>query len=81
MKNIQFTKILKADGSLREFNFRRAIVNDKMIFHVDVTDSRGTRIAFQLEKQDDGWKILSLPVPAWISTVENSLHELIEQEL
>jgi len=80
-RNIQFTKLLKAEGSFREFNFRKAVVEGKMIFHVDVTDDKGNRISFLLEKQNEVWKILSLQLPPWISKVEESLHESIEGAL
>jgi len=81
VRNVQFTKLLKAEGSLREFNFRRKVVEGKMIFNVDVTDDRANRIFFDMEKQDDIWKLHQQQLPSWITVSEKDLHELIEQEL
>ena len=81
VRNIQFTKLIKAGGSFREFNFRKAVVEGKIVFYVDVTDDKGARISFQLEQQNDSWKIIPLLLPSWINEVENFLHDSIEQEL
>ena len=40
-KNIHFTRLIKAAGRLREFNFRKL---PDHLFHVDVSDERGNRI-------------------------------------
>ena len=79
--NVQFTKLLKADGLVREFNFRRRIIEGKAIFNVDVTDERANRIFFDMEKQNDVWKLHHGQLPGWIINSEMNLHELIEQEL
>jgi len=81
IKNIQFTKLLKADGCLREFNFRKTANEGKTIFNIDVTDDRSNRIIFNMQKQDDLWKIQTQQLPSWITKSETNLHELIEQEL
>ena len=81
VKNVQFTRLLKAEGMLREFNFRRKVVQGKMIFNVDVTDDRANRIFFDMEKQDDVWKLHQQQLPNWITKSEKDLHELIEQGL
>jgi hypothetical protein len=81
MKNVQFTKLVKAEGSLREFNFRKKITEGRIIFNVDVTDDRANRIFFEMEKQDDVWKLHPQQLPTWITISEKDLHELIEQEL
>jgi hypothetical protein len=81
VKNVQFTRLLKAEGILREFNFRRKVIEGKMIFNVDVTDDRANRIFFDMEKQDDVWKLRQQQLPNWITKSEKELHVLIEQEL
>ena len=81
IKNVQFTRLLKAEGYLREFNFRKMVVEGKMIFIVDVTDERANRIFFDMEKQNDVWKLHQQQLPSWITMSERELHELIEQEL
>ena len=40
-KNIQFTRLVKADGRLREFNFRKYRGEEgELLFSVDVVDDR-----------------------------------------
>ncbi len=80
-KNIQFTKLVKADGRLREFNFRKSNGMQGELFSVDVSDDRGNRIMFRMEKKDGHWKIMEQQLPAWIIENEPGFHELIEEEL
>lgn len=80
-KNIQFTKIVKTDGRLREFNFRKLGGPNEGIFTVDVVDDRGNRIMFRMQKEDNQWKITPQPLPVWISNAEAKFHELIEESL
>ncbi|NML21105.1 hypothetical protein HHL16_09485 [Pseudoflavitalea sp. G-6-1-2] len=81
VKNIQFTKLLKAEGRLREFNFRKLGGQQEGIFTVDVVDDRGNRILFRMQKEDGSWKIMEQTLPRWIWDNEKKLHELIEEEL
>ena len=81
IKNVQFTKLLKAEGSVREFNFRKTVNEGQTIFHIDVTDNRNNRISFYMQKQDERWKIQPQQLPSWITQSETNLHELIEQEM
>ena len=82
IKNIQFTKLIKADGRLREFNFRRYnTANQPAIFSVNVVDNRDNRIIFEMQKVDNTWKIIKQALPAWITDNETSFHESIEEEL
>ena len=64
IKNVQFTKLLKAEGRLREFNFRKTASEGKTVFNIDVTDDRSNRILFHMQKQDDLWKIQPQQLPA-----------------
>jgi hypothetical protein len=81
-KNIQFSKLIKTEGRLREFNFRKSNPNGIMLFFVDVTDDRSNRIIFQMHKDSsDVWKIQPQLLPDWILKNESKLHELIEDEL
>ncbi len=80
-RNIQFTRLLKVEGRFREFNFRKSGRDDKIIFNVDVTDDRGNRIQFRMQKEGDTWKIQSQELPVWIISNESSYCELIENEL
>jgi hypothetical protein len=80
-KNIQFTKLVKTDGRLREFNFRRVNGLHEALFTVDVSDDRGNRIMFKMEKKVDLWKIQEQVLPDWIKDAEPSFHDLIIEEL
>ncbi len=81
VKNIQFTKLLKADGRLKEFNFRKLGGLQEGIFTVDVSDDRGNRIMFRMQKEDNVWKIIPQPLPEWALRNEMSYHEAIEEEI
>jgi hypothetical protein len=82
IKNIQFTKLIKADGRLREFNFRRYNSGGTpAIFSVNVVDNRDNRIIFEMQKEDNAWKITKQPLPQWILENEQNFNECIEEEL
>lgn len=82
IKNVQFTKLVKADGQLREFNFRKISGSKEGLFSVDVSDDRGNRKMFKMAKSDNTWKIVGEdPLPEWIYKNENVFHQLIEEEL
>ena len=81
-KVVHFTRLIKAGGRLREFNFRKLGGINEGIFTVDVSDDRGNRILFRMKKDDDNnWKIIPQPLPEWIQDKESSFHELIQEEL
>ena len=82
IKNIQFTKLVKADGQLREFNFRKISGSKEGLFSVDVSDDRGNRKMFKMAKSDNNWKIMGEDLlPDWIFKNESIFNELIEEEL
>ena len=81
-KNVQFTKLIKAEGRLREFNFRNHLSSlQKDVCSVNVTDDRGNRIIFEMQKLDTGWAIAQSQLPVWIMENENNFKQLIEEEL
>ena len=81
-KNIAFTKLVKSADRLREFNFRRLITSSDELFHVDVSDDRGNRIVFRMQKENSGfWRFQDNNLPAWITATEDKLHEVIQEEL
>lgn len=80
-KNVQFSKLVKTEGKLREFNFRKSNPDGIVLFFVDVTDDRNNRIIFQMQKENELWKIQPQLLPDWIVKNENTLHELIEDEM
>lgn len=81
IKNIQFTRVLKAEGRMREFNFRKPNGREQALATVDVSDDRGHRIVFNMQKEDSSWKIVPQALPPWIIQLESKLSELIEEEL
>ena len=81
-KNIQFTKLIKANGRLKEFNFRKLNDHKEGMFTVDVVDERDSRIFFSVQKSEGGWKIIKQPgLPEWVVENEQILHDVIEEEL
>ena len=81
-RNIQFSKLIKADGRLREFNFRKVNGLVEELFTVDVSDDRGNRIMFRMRKEGNDWLILTdKPIPDWIWNNNISFKEAIEEEL
>jgi hypothetical protein len=81
-RNIQFTKLIKAEGRLREFNFRRVNGLHEELFTVDVSDDRGNRIMFKMRKDGNEWLIVTdQPVPDWIRNNISRYNEAIEEEL
>ncbi|HXL58121.1 MAG TPA: hypothetical protein VN958_17790 [Chitinophagaceae bacterium] len=81
IKNIHFTRLLKINGRLREFNFRKLKAPQEELFSVDVSDERGNRIMFQMQKDSNTWKITDQKVPKWILENEDKMNEVIEEEL
>jgi hypothetical protein len=81
VKNIQFTRLIKADGRLKEFNFRKLGGINEGIFTIDVSDDRGNRIMFRMQKEDNVWKIIPQPLAEWILRNEMDFHEAIEEEI
>ncbi|MBK6635038.1 MAG: hypothetical protein IPG38_12660 [Chitinophagaceae bacterium] len=80
VKNIQFTRLIKVDGQLKEFNFRKSNGRQEGLFSIDVIDSKGNRIIFNMEMKDGVWKITNEQLPAWVMESELSFHEIIEEE-
>lgn len=80
VKNIQFTRLIKVDGRLKEFNFRKPNGREEGLFTVDVIDGRGNRIIFNMEKTDNIWKIVSETLPDWVIENEQAFNEIIEEE-
>ena len=82
IRNIQFTKLVKIHGRLREFNFRKLTGLNEGQFTVDVSDDKGNRIMFTMQKNGSEYKFFNSPsLPDWISEQETTLGELIDSEL
>jgi hypothetical protein len=80
VKNIQFTRLIKCDGKLKEFNFRKPNGKQEGLFTVDVIDAKGSRIIFNMDMLENTWKITNNELPQWILDNELAFHEIIEEE-
>jgi len=81
-KVVHFTRLIKAGGRLREFNFRKLRGLDQEMFTVDTVDDRGNRILFRMQKDSNNQRtILQQILPSWIPESESKLNEAIEDEL
>lgn len=81
IRNIQFTKLIKADGKLKEFNFRKPNGSPEALFTVDVIDGRGNRLIFNMKYVNKEWKIIGAELPSWITENESVFNKIIETEL
>jgi len=80
--HFQFTELIKANNRVREFNFTKPSFASENLFSVDVSDDRGNRIIFKMQKEgQEQWKILEQELPKWIYEVEEKLNEALEQQL
>jgi len=79
-KNIQFSRMIKAEGRLREFNFRKTGTPGEERCTVDTVDDRGNRIIFSMLMESGTWKLGSPLLPKWITQYEENLHNVIEEE-
>lgn len=80
VKNIQFTKLIKVDGRLKEFNFRKPNSKQDGSFTVDVMDELGARIIFNMEKKESNWCITNPQLPVWVLESEHAFQEIIDKE-
>jgi hypothetical protein len=78
---VQFTRLVKAEGRLREFNFNKVKSPDEEVFSVNVCTERGDRIFFNMKKKESNWRIMPDELPKWISQNETMLNQAIEDEL
>jgi hypothetical protein len=82
IRNIQFTKLLKVDGRLREFNFRKLTGLNEGLITVDVSDDRGNRLMFTMQKNGSDYIFHNAPpLPEWVQRNEQTLSDLIDAEL
>ena len=81
VRNLQFTRLYKVDGYLKEFNFRKSNPAPDGKCSVDTVDARGNRIMFRMQKETNQWKIVQQTLPSWILSSEAQFHELIEESL
>lgn len=81
IKNLQFSKLVKAENRLREFNFTRHTGIRNGYFTVDVVDDRSNRIIFTMKLENSKWVIQDDFLPKWITSNATDLSNLIETEI
>ena len=81
LKNVQFSKLIKAEGRLREFNFRQSNGIGGPVYHVDVSDDRGNRYYLTLLPVEDVWAVQEKNLPPWIQEAVPQFNPaILEQE-
>lgn len=81
IKNIQFTRLFKVNGYLKEFNFRKSNPTLQGKISIDTIDERGNRIMFQMEKGEAGWQLLPQELPEWVVAQEANFDAAIQEEV
>lgn len=76
-RNIAFTSLIKINGRLSEFNFRK---RGESLYDIDTNDARGNRLFLKMEKRDNGWKIVDSGLPEWILKSEGLIDDAIKNE-
>ncbi|SDE08729.1 hypothetical protein [Niabella drilacis] len=67
-KIVHFTRLIKINGRLREFNYRKNNNAGSYVFDVDTADDRGNRLFFRLLKEDNEWALTSkMSIPEWVT--------------
>ena len=81
-KMIHFSRLVKIDGRLREFNYRKNNNAGVYVFDVDTADDRGNRIFMRLLKEDNEWQLTSKQeLPPWIADHKEQLVTELEEGL
>jgi len=81
VKNIQFSKLLKLNGQLKEFNFRKSNASSEGLFTIDLLDDKANRIIFYMENQNSEWVSVTPNLPKWLEDVLPQLNEIIQEEM
>ncbi|MCD2423183.1 hypothetical protein LQ567_10440 [Niabella pedocola] len=67
-KIVHFTRLIKINGRLREFNYRKNNNAGSYVFDVDTADDRGNRLFFRLLKEDNEWQLTAkMAMPEWVT--------------
>ena len=81
MQNIAFSRVLKMNGRVWEFNFRK-LPGEPNAFHTDFTDAKDNRVQFILFHDIDGtWKIKGTLVPSWVLNEIPMLSNVIDEHV
>ncbi len=81
-KMIHFSRLVKIEGRLREFNFRKNNTAGGHVFDVDTADDRNNRLFFRLSKDSGEWELHTTQnMPDWITGYTALLATELEQGL
>ncbi|MBK7291474.1 MAG: hypothetical protein KBF82_00795 [Chitinophagaceae bacterium] len=78
---VQFSLLIKLDGRLREFNFRKIRDAEEDTFSANVCNERGDRVFFDMKKQESSWDFSPSNLPAWIEQNKKIIRQAVEDEL
>lgn len=77
--NIAFTIVIKINGRLKEFNFRKRSDN---LYDANTNDEYSIRYYFQMQKDDKtGWQISGHSLPAWIPNSQHIISEALDNQI
>ena len=76
-KNIQFTRLIKAGGRLREFNFRKSQGLNNALFSIDVVNDNSDRHYLLYSLVNGTWILETKRVIPWIEEVLPQVEEAI----
>ncbi|MGJ7032405.1 hypothetical protein [Niabella hirudinis] len=79
-KIVHFTRLIKINGRLREFNYRKNNNAGNYVFDVDTADDRGNRLFFRLIKENNEWELTSkMSIPEWVTDNQELLITELEE--
>ncbi len=76
-KNIQFTRLIKAGGRLREFNFRKSQGLNNALFSIDVVSDNSDRHYLLFSQVNGTWILETKKMIPWIEEVLPQIEEAI----
>ena len=76
--NVAFTILIKIEGRLKEFNFRK---RSETLYDANTNDEYSVRFYFQLIKEEENqqWKIVGQSLPKWITDNGATISEALEK--
>ena len=78
-KNIQFTRLIKAGGRLREFNFRKSQGLNNAQFNIDVVSDNGDRHYLLYSLVNGAWVRETKKMISWIEDILPQIEEAIQE--
>ena len=76
--NIAFTLLIKVNGRLKEFNFRK---RSEVNYDANTNDELSSRYFFGMQKIEGVWKITGKDLPAWLLDNEALISESLEKKI